>query len=77
MNIIRCTRRALLAALLPLVATTALADAWPSRPIKLVVPFPAGGPTDTLSRIVCQELSELTGQQFIIENLRVEKDMVE
>ena len=58
MNIIRCTRRALLAALLPLVATTALADAWPSRPIKLVVPFPAGGPTDTASRILGQKLAE-------------------
>jgi len=41
---------------------------WPNRPVKYVVVFPAGGPTDTLSRIVCQELSELTGQQFIIEN---------
>ncbi len=41
---------------------------WPNRPVKYIVVFPAGGPTDTLSRIVCQELSELTGQQFIIEN---------
>jgi tripartite-type tricarboxylate transporter receptor subunit TctC len=41
---------------------------WPNRPVKYVVVFPAGGPTDTLSRIVCQQLSEFTGQQFIIEN---------
>ena len=41
---------------------------WPNRPVKYIVVFPAGGPTDTLSRIVCQQLSEFTGQQFIIEN---------
>ena len=44
------------------------ADDWPNRPVKYIVVFPAGGPTDTLSRIVCRELSEMTGQQFIIEN---------
>lgn len=68
MNIIRCTRRALLAALLPLGATTALADAWPSRPIKLVVPFPAGGPTDTASRILGQKLAERLKQPVVVEN---------
>ena len=68
MNIIRCTRRALLAALLPLVATTALADAWPSRPIKLVVPFPAGGPTDPASRILGQNLAERLKQPVVVEN---------
>jgi tripartite-type tricarboxylate transporter receptor subunit TctC len=44
------------------------ADAWPSKPVRYIVVFPAGGPTDTLSRIVCHQLSEMTGQQFIIEN---------
>ncbi len=44
------------------------ADDWPNKPVKYIVVFPAGGPTDTLSRIVCHQLSELTGQQFIIEN---------
>lgn len=41
---------------------------WPNRPVKYIVPFPAGGPTDTLSRIVCAELTNLTGQTFVIEN---------
>src|SRR5215470_821011 len=41
---------------------------WPERPVVYINLFPAGGPTDTLSRIVCQELSELTGKQFIVEN---------
>ena len=43
-------------------------DDWPTKPVRYIVVFPAGGPTDTLSRIVCHQLSEMTGQQFIIEN---------
>lgn len=41
---------------------------WPNKPVKYINLFPAGATTDVLSRIVCQELSELTGQQFIVEN---------
>ena len=41
---------------------------WPNRPVKYVNTFPAGGPTDTLSRIICNQLSELTGQQFLVDN---------
>jgi len=48
--------------------TARAADDWPTKPVRYIVVFPPGGPTDTLSRIVCHELSELTGQQFIIEN---------
>src|ERR1700738_2233424 len=44
------------------------ADDWPNKPVKYINLFPAGGPTDVLSRIACQKLSELTGQQFIVEN---------
>lgn len=43
-------------------------DDWPNKPVRYINIFPAGGPTDTLSRIVCHELSQLTGQQFIVEN---------
>ena len=68
MNILQFTRRALLGAVLPLVATAALADTWPSRPIKLIVPFPAGGPTDTASRILGQKLSERLKQPVVVEN---------
>lgn len=42
--------------------------AWPDKPIKLVVPFPAGGPTDTASRIVGQRLSERFKQTVVVEN---------
>jgi tripartite-type tricarboxylate transporter receptor subunit TctC len=41
---------------------------WPNKSVRYINLFPAGGATDVLSRIVCQELSELTGQQFIVEN---------
>jgi len=44
------------------------ADTWPNKPVKYINLFPAGGPTDVLSRIVCQKLSELTGQQFIVDD---------
>jgi tripartite-type tricarboxylate transporter receptor subunit TctC len=41
---------------------------WPTKSVRYINPFPAGGATDVLSRRICQELSELTGQQFIVEN---------
>jgi tripartite-type tricarboxylate transporter receptor subunit TctC len=44
------------------------ADDWPNRSVRYVNVFPPGGPTDTLSRIVCHQLSEITHQQFVVEN---------
>jgi tripartite-type tricarboxylate transporter receptor subunit TctC len=41
---------------------------WPNRPVRYINPYPAGGPTDTLSRLWCAKMSELTGQQFVVEN---------
>src|SRR5258708_5277833 len=54
----------------PMIASgIARAEAdWPSRPVRYINLFPAGGPTDILSRIACQKLTELTGQQFIVDN---------
>jgi tripartite-type tricarboxylate transporter receptor subunit TctC len=43
-------------------------DAWPNKPVRYINLFPAGGPTDVLSRIACQKLTELSGQQFVVEN---------
>src|SRR5258707_13477980 len=56
------------AALAAASATPAGAQAWPSRPLTMVVPFAAGGPADVLARIIDHRLSELLGQQVIIEN---------
>jgi tripartite-type tricarboxylate transporter receptor subunit TctC len=43
-------------------------EAWPARPVRYVNGFPAGGATDTLSRILCQKMSELVGQSVFVEN---------
>jgi tripartite-type tricarboxylate transporter receptor subunit TctC len=45
------------------------ADQWPSRPVTLVVPFAAGGPTDVVGRILADRLGEVLGQQVIVENI--------
>ena len=48
--------------------TAALAQTFPARPIRMVVPFPAGGATDIIARILCQRVSQALGQQIIIDN---------
>src|SRR5499425_752386 len=60
-----------IAALAALVSATAPAAAqdWPVRPVTMVVPFAAGGPADTVGRILAPRLSELLGQQVVIENV--------
>jgi len=52
-----------------LSVTCAAAQSYPSRPVTIVVPFAAGGPTDIIARIVGQYFSKSLGQQFIIENI--------
>jgi tripartite-type tricarboxylate transporter receptor subunit TctC len=49
-------------------AACAAAQAWPAKPIRLMVPFPPGGSTDIVARIVAQKLSERLGQSLVIEN---------
>jgi len=56
------------AAAVSAVSRIARAQAWPSRPVRIVVGFPAGGATDIQARLMGQWLSERLGQQFIIEN---------
>ena len=53
---------------LSLLPRRARADQWPTRPVKLVVPFAAGGTTDILARVVAAKVSEEFGHQFIVEN---------
>ena len=69
----KCPRRtflrlAMAAAALPAVSRIARAQAYPSRPVRIIVGFPPGGATDIQARLMGQWLSERLGQQFIVEN---------
>ena len=62
------TRYSLFASLVLAAATTAFAQSWPQRPVKVLVPFAAGGNIDVMGRLAAARLSETLGQQFIVEN---------
>jgi tripartite-type tricarboxylate transporter receptor subunit TctC len=66
----RCVFAAILIALLG-AATGGQVEAqnYPTRPVRIVVPYPAGGPTDAIARIIAQKLSEKNGVQFYVENI--------
>src|SRR3982074_3023908 len=73
MNAVKLPRRRFLrlaagAAALPAVSRVAWAQSYPARPVRVIVGFPAGGPTDITARLIGQWLSERLGQQFVIEN---------
>jgi tripartite-type tricarboxylate transporter receptor subunit TctC len=61
-------RTFIVAATLALAAAAAGAQQWPARPIKLLVGFAAGGPTDQVARVVAQRITQLTGQSVVVEN---------
>src|SRR5450756_579891 len=69
---IRDRQRAILAAMFAVLASfgvNARADTFPSRPITLVVPFAAGGPTDAMARILSEHMRSTLGQNVVIENV--------
>ena len=62
----RC--RAVLAAAVMAVSSWAQAQAWPAKPVKIVVPYPPGGAVDVVTRKIAAKLQEQTGQTFFVEN---------
>jgi tripartite-type tricarboxylate transporter receptor subunit TctC len=61
-------RTCLAAILLAASSAAAMAQDWPTRPLRIVVPFPAGGSADTQTRVIADELSKALGQPVVIEN---------
>src|SRR5215813_6881414 len=57
------------AAALPAVSRIARAQAYPTRPVRVIVPYAPGGPTDIFGRLIAQSLSEHLGKQFYVENI--------
>jgi len=58
-----------LALLLSLCITPlAVAQTWPTKPVKVIAVFPAGGSVDQVARVLAQQLSEQTGQSFVVDN---------
>src|SRR5258706_9756189 len=63
-----CMSRLAVAVLLLLAAGAAPAQPFPSKPIRVIVPFPAGATTDIVARLVAQRMSETIGQPVVVEN---------
>ena len=56
--------------ILPFAIPTAAAaqDVWPNRPIRMIIPFSAGGPTDVVGRVIFEQMSQQLGQRIVVEN---------
>ena len=65
----RCTLLALACASFAAMTGAAQAQDYPTRPVTVVVPFPAGGPSDVVARIVAEHMSRTLGQSMVIENV--------
>ncbi|MGH8811891.1 MAG: tripartite tricarboxylate transporter substrate binding protein, partial [Advenella sp.] len=51
-----------------ILAPTANAASWPTKPLRLIVPYTAGGPTDGVARLIAQHLEENLGQAVVVQN---------
>ena len=60
--------RTIVGALFALLSSLALAQPYPSKPVKVLVAFPPGGPVDIIARLIAPKMSEILGQPFVVEN---------
>lgn len=60
--------RVALAVILTAFSSVALAQAWPAKPVTIIVPFPAGGSTDVVGRLLSKELAKMWGQSVVVDN---------
>src|SRR5204863_10126674 len=60
--------RTIVGALFALLSSLALAQPYPSKPVKVLVAFPPGGPVDIIARLIAPKMSEILGQQIVVEN---------
>ena len=67
-HLMSITRRTVLASAVSMLAAPALAESWPSQPLRLVVPYAPGGATDSSARLIGERLSAALGQPVVIEN---------
>src|SRR6188508_987786 len=65
---LRSTMKLALAACLALSGAATFAQAWPARPVKVIIPFPPGGTLDAVGRQLAQKLGDQLGQPFVVEN---------
>src|SRR5438045_2325481 len=69
MKVTKTVQRLVAGVLLVMTAAAGAADtAYPSRPVRMIVPFAPGGPTDVASRIIAQKLTELWAHQVVVDN---------
>ena len=64
----KCVRSRFRVATIALTSAAKADDQYPSKPVRIIVSFAAGGPTDTVARVMGAKLGELLGQQFFVEN---------
>ena len=67
-HFLRATLRATVSVLMLAAGGAALAQAYPNKPVKVIIPFPPGGTLDFVGRALAQKMSESTGQAFVVEN---------
>jgi tripartite-type tricarboxylate transporter receptor subunit TctC len=65
---LKIIRKLACAALIAALPAVSAAQSWPDRPVRIIVPFAPGGPTDVMARLLGQHLSEAFGKQFVVEN---------